>query len=301
LSQKQKGDNNMMTKSIMKFSPTLFLILLFMIVFLIQSCSGTSKNRRGKLSDAVEKASDDHDDNREVKTEPDPNEDEDEDYEDLYYIEESVEPSHYVENDSLTNEKLAKESGRNPWWLLVSGGTGFLESTEFYGLNHFNLGVGGYNQSGHHFLNLSAGFGWSPVQETSILNASLDGGINLLNIGLGYKYFVTSSHTLMGFYLSFGIHYNYMFWSYKNSIEAMAYDEYGNEIGMETISSDGLPGFEFYFGIGLNIIQSEGIQLGIEGSPGLILWLPETSEGFDNDVFGTFYYIKLKVVLSFRI
>ena len=79
----------------------------------------------------------------------------------------------------------------------------------------------------------------------------------------------------------------------------MAYDEYGNALGMETISSDGLSGFEIYAGLGLNVVQTDGFQLGAEALPGLIAWGGETSEGFDNDVFHTFYYTKLKFFLRF--
>ena len=52
----------------------------------------------------------------------------------------------------------------------------------------------------------------------------------------------------------------------------MAYDEYGNEMGMDMISSDGASGFELYAGLGLNVVQTEGFQLGGEVLPGLIAW-----------------------------
>ena len=103
----------------------------------------------------------------------------------------------------------------------------------------------------------------------------------------------------MGLYLCAGLGYTYMRWSYKNPFQAMAYGEYGDELGMDTISSDGLSGFELYTGLGLNLVQTEGFQLGAEALPGLIIWGGETSEGFDNDVFDTFYYTKLKIFLRF--
>jgi hypothetical protein len=56
------------------------------------NCSSSSKHRRGKLSDAMEKSSDDQKGDRVVETKPDP--DEYEEDEDDYYIEESVE--HFI-------------------------------------------------------------------------------------------------------------------------------------------------------------------------------------------------------------
>ena len=150
-------------------------------------------------------------------------------------------------------------------WFTLAGGTGVLKSDDFFGLSHFNLALGTYPQ-GQHYLELFAGFSWAPVQEISLLSESLDGGVTLLQIGLGYKYYTSPRHTFMSLYICAGLGYTYMAWSYKNPFEAMAYDDYDNEIGMETISGDGLSGFEIYTGLGLNLIQTESFQLGGEAS-----------------------------------
>jgi hypothetical protein len=278
----------------------LVLCLLIVSGLILQSCFGTSKNRRGKLSDAMEEASDEHKGKRKVDTQPDPD---DEDDEPDYVIGVVSEPAALVATDSLSVDSLSVDSatviqGRNPNWFTLAGGTGLLREDDFYGLNHINLALGSYPAE-RHYVELIAGFSWAPVQETSLLNESLDGGVYLLQLGLGYKYYTTPPHTFMGFYLCGGLGYTYMRWSYKNPFEAMAYDEYGDALGMETISSDGLSGFEIYVGLGLNVVQTDGFQLGGEVLPGLIAWGGETSEGFDNDVFDTFYYTKLKFFIRF--
>jgi hypothetical protein len=281
------------------------LCLLLVAGLILQSCFGTSKNRRGKLSDAMEESSDEHEGERKVDTQPDPD---DEDYDDEYYEDDYVvgvvsEPDSYVETDPSDADSTAFLSvdfieGRRQTWLTVAGGTGLLREEEFYGLNHFNLALGTFVAE-KHYLELLAGIGSAPVQETSLLNESLDGGVLLLQLGAGYQYYLTPTHTFMGLYLRAGLGYAYMRWSYKNPFAAMAYDDYGNELGLETISSDGVSGFELYAGLGLNVVQTEGFQLGGEVLPGLIAWGGETSEGFDNDVFNTFYYTKLKVFVRF--
>jgi hypothetical protein len=273
----------------------LVLCLLIVSGLILQSCFGTSKHRGGKLSDAMEEASDEHEGERKVDTQPDP---EYEDDEPEHVVGVVSEPAALAADDSLSVDSAIVFPGRKLNWFTIGGGTGLLKEDNFFGLNHFNLAIGAYLEE-RHYLELTAGVSSAPVQETSLLSESLDGGVILLQLGLGYKFYTTPLHTFMGLYLCAGLGYTYMRWSYKNPFEAMTYDEYGNALGMETISSDGLSGFELYAGLGLNLVQTEGFQLGAEVLPGLIAWGGESSEGFDNDVFDTFYYTKLKFFIRF--
>lgn len=297
-----------MLKKFFFFNAQGLLILCLLIIsgLILQSCFGTNKNRRGSLSDAMEESSDEHKGERKVDTEPDPDYDEDDDPIDVVDV--AVGTAAFLSADSMAvdpppthssvyDSNVVIEDPKTPW-LTIAGGTGVLKENDFYGLNHFNLALGTFIK-GRHYVELAAGFSLAPVQETSLLSESLEDGVYLLQIGLGYKFYVTPKHTFMGFYLCAGLGYAYMRWSYKNPFEAMAYDEYGDELGMETISSDGVSGFEMYTGLGLNVIQTEGFQLGGEVLPGFIAWGGQTSEGFDNDVFDTFYYTKLKFFVRF--
>jgi len=289
----------------------LILCLLVIAGLFLQSCFGTSANRRGKLSDAMEESSDEEKGERKVDTRPDPDYDEDDDPIDVVdvvvgtaaFLSEDSSSVDYPPVESLADESVAVNSpgtfeGPKNTWLTAAGGTGVLKENDFYGLNHFNLALGTFIKE-RHYVELAAGFSLAPVQETSLLSESLESGVYLLQIGLGYKFYTTPKHTFMGFYLCAGLGYAYMRWSYKNPFEAMAYDVYGDELGMETISSDGVSGFELFGGLGLNVVQTEGFQLGAEVLPGLIAWGGETSEGFDNDVFDSFYYTKLNFFLRF--
>jgi len=143
-------------------------------------------------------------------------------------------------------------------------------------------------------MEFNGGCAWAPIQHTSVLKQSLDGGITLLNLGLIYRWFSTPEHTFLGQYFTLGLKYNYMIW-------ADTYDDWGNVTGTEKITYDRLSGFEFFSGIGFHILQVEEIQIGGEFSPGVIFWFGETSEGFENDVFSTFWYVKFKVLVNFRI
>lgn len=277
----------------------LLLCYLILITLILQSCFGTSKHRSGKLSDAMEEASDKHKGERKVETEPDYDDDESE-----YEVEETglaaalVEDDSSIVGDSQPPEATFLIEGRRETWFSIAGGTGLLKRDDFYGLNHGNLAIGTFVAEKHYF-ELATGAAWAPVQKTSMFNESIDGGVVLLQINGCYKYHFTPRHTFLGLYAIAGLGYAYMRWTYKHPFEAMAYDEEGYELGMETISGDGLSGFEIFTGLGINLIQTESFQLGTELLPGAIFWGGETSEGFDNDVFNDFYYTKLRIALRF--
>ncbi len=288
---------------------TLILFILFCAVVL-QSCFSSGSHRRGKLSDAMGKASDDNKGDRKVDTEPDPEPEpviiveKEEDHERLevntnHMQQLSADTLNYESNPDRQDNLPESGFKLKPKWLSIMGGTGLMKGETFYGLNHFNLSIGGYH-SEHNRIDFSAGFGWAPVQKTSSLKKSLKGGVTLLNLGLDIKLFTTPTYTFLGQYFNFGIKYNYMFWSYKNSIIADTYDENGNVSGTEKISRDGLSGIEFFAGLGIHLIQTSAFQIGAEVSPGVIFWLGETTKGFENDVFSTFWYTKFKVIINFR-
>jgi len=276
-----------------------YLIIILLLVNFFSSCFSSNHNRRGSLSDAMEKASDESED-REVETEPDPEPEyyyEDDD--DAYIVQSFSDDSSDQEYEQLQPEVIDTDLESIPAWFSVRGGTGAIKGKDYFGLNHFNLAVGAFPEPQHR-IEVNAGFAWAPIQQTSVLKQSLDGGVTLLNLGLNYKWFTTPEHTFLGQYFSFGFKYNYMFWSYKNPILADYYDDWGNYDGTEEISNDGLSGFEFYTGIGFHVLQVKGFQIGTEFSPGVIFWVWETTEGFENDVFSTFWYVKFKVLVNLK-
>ena len=286
------------------FKKTLFIlsyvILILLLMNFFSSCFSTSHHRRGKLSDAMEKASDESED-REVDTEPD--------HEPEYYYEEEDDEEYVYQSfsdDTSTQgyeqrhpEVIDTELESSPTWFSLKGGTGIIKGKNFFGFNHFNIALGKFPIPQHR-IEFNAGFALAPLQQTSILKKSLDGGVTLLNLGFNYKWFTTLQHTFMGQYFSFGLKYNYMIWKYKNPILADTYDEWGNVTGTEKITYDRLSGFEFYSGVGFHVLQVEAIQIGGEIAPGVIFWFGETSEGFENDVFSTFWYMKFKVLVNLK-
>ncbi len=245
-------------------------------------------------------ASNDNKGSRKVEThfddDDDDYEDDDEDEEDQIYITEDT-TSDFVTSVDDASPGLFSDSGDG--WFSLAGGTGLLGGEDFYGFNHLNLSFGGdISEEGR--AEFSLGLGWAPVQKTSYLNQSIKDGILIANLSLQYKGFLTPPYTFMGSYFLIGGGYSHLFWKYENSIQADEYDDYGNIIGTDTISNDSLGGLDLFCGLGFNIVQTKNFQLGGELVPGIIVWYWETVQGFDNDVFDPFGYVKFRLVLNFN-
>lgn len=260
------------------------LFFIGSILFLQGCCSTPLYKRRGKLSDAMEKASDEYKGERKVSKIDDyiSNKNDYHRINKYKYLDNKEE-----EKNNITDVNGIIESDEGTMFSMT-GGSGLIKGDDFYGLNHINLSFGGYFEE-HHRGELFIGFGWTPIRETSELDKSLDEGVFLLNAGFAYKYFTTSRHTFLGQYFIFGLAFNHMFWRYKNPIIV--------EDGL-SIRSDNLEGIEFFTGLGVHLAQTQYFQIGAEVLPGVIFWDMYTSKGFDNDVFGPFWMLKFKITLS---
>ncbi|MBN2857459.1 MAG: hypothetical protein JXN63_03570 [Candidatus Delongbacteria bacterium] len=261
----------------------LITIILTLIVLTLISCSPSSR-RAGSLSDAMEKASDDYHGERKVDA----------------VVE--VEEPEYIPADStfITYERSNENEPLKDLWLGLKFGTGVLSTKSFYGVTSFaftgNQFVGERNS-----LSFDIGLEYSPLQTTQTAEfvpeedkivKALDGGVITLFAGMDYRYYTTPKHTFIGNYFSAGAGVKSMFWSYKNPIEIREYDEYGNYTGTETISGDQLWGFDINAALGLNYIQFKHFSLGIEFNPRITIWGFNTYEGFSNDMFYPFLYLK---------
>jgi len=263
-----------------------YLTFIISLALLINSCSTTGR-KAGNLSDAMEKASDDHQGERKieaVKT------DEPEEEKEEGFIQ-------FSDSDDQAQTELKP---LNDLWFGVQFGTGVLSTESFYGISTFSL-------TGNQFFGERKAFGfeieagYSPLQTTETaefdpaddeLVQALDGGIFTLYGGFDLKYYLTPKKTFLGNYYSAGIKVQSMFWSYKNQLVIEEYDDYGSYTGTDIIKNDQLWGFDINCAAALNYIQLKHLILGIEFNPGIIIWGPETYQGFSNDVFLPFLYFK---------
>ena len=270
-----------------KFRPLPFLILLSLIVVI--GCAGPRHRPHAtKLSKAMEKASDDNTEDNVIHTE---------------HHRPQFKPHHHheaedwdttdPESDSLPSPSeghpaLAPgERNALPGVFALSAGYGIIKGEDVYQLNHIDLSFGGYLDEKNR-LEGFVGYGYALIDKTSELNDSIKDA-SMLSLGARYKYFTTPRYTFLGHYFTVGLAYSKLLWSYQNPVF----------LEDREINHDSLEGLEVFAGMGLHLAQTEHIQFGLEILPSLTLWSPYTEEGFDNDVFGPFYMLKLRFTLSF--
>ena len=264
----------------------LVIIISTLLLLALSSCSPSTR-RAGNLSDAMEKASDDYPGERKVKA----------------VVEEEPEndnPNVIVKESENSNDSNAGGKPLKDLWLGLKFGTGIMSTESFYGLTSFAF-TGNQFIGNRKSLSFELGLDYSPLQTTRTAEfdpeedkivKALDGGAITLFAGMNFRYYTTPKHTFIGNYFSAGAGVKSMFWSYKNPIEIKEYDEYGNYTGTETISSDHLWGFDVNAALGLNYIQFRHFSLGVEFNPGMTIWGFDTYEGFSNDMFYPFLYLK---------
>lgn len=269
-----------------------YLVLIPVIVSLLFGCAGPSHGPNGaKLSQAMKKASDTHRGDRTIETP----------YGDQPTIDSDINgpgsrsskaeknqnqvPSHPHTGQELNGK--AASGPENSLTLGFAAGTGIMKSDDLEPLYYFDISLGGYLKKKHQ-IELFLGFGYAQVRESGPLGSSIDDGVDLFSIGARYKYFFTPRYTFLGCYLTAGLAYDWMGWSYKNDIE----------VDGRSIGSDWLSGIEVFAGVGFNLAQTRHYHFGVEVLPAYVLWPYNTNEGFSNDVFDNLAMMKLRFVVT---
>jgi hypothetical protein len=267
------------------------VLILCSSVFI--SCASSGRHA-GKLSDAMEKASDDHEGSRKVEAVRNVEPEEEDKEENFITFEKS--------------EKTDDELKLKDIWLGISAGSGIMSTKSFYGVSSFSLHANTYIKGGRS-LCFDLGGDYSPLQTTQsadydpnedpVANA-LDGGVLTLFAGLNARYYTTSQKTFLGNYFSAGIKVRSMFWSYKNPLIVAEYDENDVYLGSVTVTSDQIWGFDINCAAALNFMQTQHLIAGVELNPGVVIWGFGTREGFENDIFAPFFYLKTNFTLMMR-
>lgn len=275
------------------------IILLLVLAVIIQGCSTGSRAHRGKLSDAMERASTDYEGERRMP-EPESSPEPDWDFDSvLIFGDEDDEPcvgdncpepgSDSTDADPEVHGPPLPPVPAPVWFFGFSGGVGPMKSEDFDPMTRAGIFAGTYIGS-HLRWELHIGGSWAPIQDTSELDKSLKDGVFLFNAGLDLKAFLASRKVFLTPYIIFGAAYNHMWWNYENPI--ITFDG-------ETIHGDNLEGYEIHAGAGLQLAQTNHFQVGAEVVPSLIIWEGATGRGFENDVFDPFYLLMFRATVTF--
>jgi predicted nucleotidyltransferase len=241
-----------------------FLIAL-LILFLLASCTTSSPYNRGSLSDAMEKARDDYPDDREVETERDKKPWWHDDSDD----EEIASDDEYAGDTS--SGYVSADTG--PVYLGLRGGNAWRSSPYFDSLFDIEMLLG-YREDAVEVL-LFGGIKAVEAKETSDIAESIDSGVLFLRAGLEARYYPFPQLTFLSPYVLGQVGGLYMYWSFKNPIDA----------GTETIFGDAVGGMILAAGVGVNLIDTDSFRLGAVCIPETHLFTSETHKGFQNDVF----------------
>lgn len=255
------------------------IIVILLVTVLFIGCAGQERPHGAKLSEAMEKASDDHTGDRKIETPQ---------HTETHWHTDTPHPTPVPDATTYQMDKPVDQSPHiSQTVFTLSGGTGDMSSDNLDTLNHFDLSLG-FQEKDKHRFDVYLGYGWITPASSSNLQGAIDGNVHLATVGLRYKGFLTPRHTLLGCHLTAGIAWDWMYWQYENEIE----------LNGQPIDSDYLSGGEIFVGAGLNVVQTRTFQIGVEAVPALI-WTPDyTHQGFENDVFDDNLVLKLRVSLS---
>jgi len=228
---------------------------------LLSGCMTSSPYDRGSLSDAMDKSKDDAD-NRRVpnkRDKPAPWEQDDDYNEDISAADEAV---YYGSGEDFGSVYLGLRSGNA--WVSTPYFDSLIDMEALLGFRETNV-------EGIIFGGIKA----VTAKESSAVYDSVDEGVVFLRAGLELRYYpFPDLHFMSPFVLAQagGI---YMYWSFKNPLQA----------GPETIYGDSIGGMMLGTGIGVNLIDTAVFRLGASVMPETHLFYGETQQGFQNDVF----------------
>lgn len=259
----------------MKSSTLIIPVVIVASAAMISGCfSSEPAKRRGPLSDAVEKASDDNEGSRVVETPPVTERSHDDDSDELYTTVATVasndadstthEPVRAVRSASLSHADSSKRSTNV--WLSIAGGPGLSGGDAFADLSNGSLRIGGeIGERGH--VDLVGSINRAPLNTSTTLYRAVNDDILIFSGGGEGRWYTTPKHTALGHYVMGGIGFTTMAWDYRNAIVS----------GGDIIRGDRLNGIELYIGTGFEIVRTSRFRFGIEALPGIMIWSGTTS------------------------
>jgi hypothetical protein len=265
-----------MDKKISAFHALFFVVSVLLAVLLI-SCETAPTQRRGSLSDAMNKSKDSNTGSRDVPEQSSP----------------EAKPTPEIPQDSDDSSDSAATSSDTPFdsgsfiWGTRAGST-FSSSGDMG--RDFDLdllaGVAGPKCEGLMY----AGFKAVEPVEDSDLDQSVSGSLLFLRLGGEIRYVPFDDREDFSPYIGAGVGGFLMGWEFQNDLSSSS----------GTIHGDSLKGAVLSVMAGMYIVRNETLSLGIAAIPELYLFGDLTSEGFDNDYFKPYGTVKFVGELLFR-
>lgn len=269
----------------------LFMAVTGISVFLYASCSTTPSEYRGSLSDAMDKAKDDHEGDRSVPDgtrEPD-NPWQEEPRKKVPGRQPAGGNGSYEEPSDTDTGYAPSTAGPTDFWVGFRGGNGLSPNNEMEPLSDGEIFAGGEASPAFEF-DVFAGYKAVRAVSGSSLDESIEDSLLFLKAGFEGRFSPLPDLRFMSPYLSAGIGGFYMGWNFRNALTA----------GDETISSDSVTGLLMNVGVGVYPVKLDRFRLGVSLVPETCLFGPVTGEGFDNDYFDAFNSVKVMVEIAVK-
>lgn len=244
------------------------MFLVMLVLGTIVSCLSMEPTKdRGSLSDAMDKARDDNQGDRQVP--------------DYDIPPESDDPWDDETHDSSSGQPAGEYSGTGVSPTLSGGGFGFrlgFEPQENVQMRaQFEADVLLLMEFDRYWELVFYG-GLKPMEAIAgtSLDSSVKGGLFLAKAG-GELHLVPFPDLPVGSpYLSAGFGALYMGWQFRNTLIS----------GSETIESDAVNGIILNIGLGVYLVRLPEFSLGVSAMPEIYGFGDKTQEGFTNDYFG---------------
>lgn len=258
----------------------LFVSIVILSLLIPLSCTTTSTKDRGSLSDAMDKARDDYPEERELPSEPRNNDEWDREDDRDYYEDD-------WEDDQ--DGEYVYYTGPTAMYLGARGGNALYSYPYFDSLFDSELLLGtGLEKTEFLFF---GGIKAVTAREDSAIKDSIDEGVIFLRGGVEGRYYPFPSWPVFSPYLLAQAGGLYMYWSFKNPLDA----------GSETITSDSVGGMILAAGAGINLINTDTFRLGAAWIPEVHFFYSETHEGFENDVFDAYSTIRWAIEMGLTV
>ena len=258
-------------------SRLLFVVISVILAFCLISCETAPGERRGSLTDAMNKSKDKNTGSRAVPEEPNPG-----------YGNDPELPSDN-ENRASGGDTLSAgpfDSGLFFWGTRA--GSSFSYSGDMG--KDFDLDlIGGLSLPNWEGL-LYAGFKTVKPVDDSSLDESVAGSLLFLRLGGELRYVPFDNREYFSPYLGAGVGGFIMGWEFRNALVG----------GNGKIYSDSLNGAILSVAAGVYLVRNAHISLGVSAIPEVYLFGDLTSQGFDNDYFKPYGTIKFMGELLFR-
>lgn len=251
------------------------ILSLLLVLALFSSCLSYSSPSRGSLSSAMDKSRDDWEGSRSVP------EDDDDDFIWIFTENDDDRQESKKKNQENYNDSSGNSSETlDDVILILRGGNAFVSGPDFDSTFDLDVLIG--SPVNRYDFYLYGNIKLAKTKPDSDISLSIDKDVLFLTAGIESRVYLFEKYPYMNPFLMGQIGFGYMFWSFKNPLDA----------GDEMINGDGLGYTQLALGAGVEFLRTENYRVGFMCIPETRLYGISTNQGFANDVFNLYSTVR---------